>query len=306
MRDSSCLFCHVILPRTGLGNRLLPWARCRLFAEVNHARMLVPYWPQVKFMSSVRGALGHPVNIFPIRTYHNLFRRGREEVTGWQRLWLQWTASKCPEPSAVAAPWPTPVAQRTVVVFEGLRDYFQQLKGWDEFLHRELRAITRTRWLRRVDQIPLNVVGINVGLSPFGDRVPPWGIEWYAESLALIRKIAGFSVPAFLVSDGRPRVLAPLLTMGSVTLVTTGSAIGDILLLARARVLIGSGGSTFSAWAAFLGQMPTVTPPGYPLSWFRLHPRRRVYWGTLDPTSPSPIFVEQAREIVNSAQGPTV
>jgi hypothetical protein len=40
-----------------------------------------------------------------------------------------------------------------------------------------------------------------------------------------------------------------------------GSSIADILALSRSRILIASG-STFSQWASYLGQIPTITHPG--------------------------------------------
>ncbi len=65
----------------------------------------------------------------------------------------------------------------------------------------------------------------------------------------------------------------------------TGSAIGDMLLLSRAEVFLASG-SSFSAWASFLGQMPTLTHPGLGLT--RLFGLRTqgAFLGEFDPANP--------------------
>jgi hypothetical protein len=102
-------------------------------------------------------------------------------------------------------------------------------------------------------------------------------------------------MPAFVVSDGRDEELADLLGEPHVRRAGIGSAIGDILLLSRARVIIGSGGSSFSAWASFLGERPIVTIPGQSPAWFHLQHANGAYVGDFDPDAPSPAFLEQVR-----------
>jgi hypothetical protein len=126
-------------------------------------------------------------------------------------------------------------------------------------------------------------------------------MEWFVESLSGIRDICGFDVPAFVVSDASDRALADLLHMEAVTRVDTGSAIGDLLVLSKARLLIASGGSSFSAWAAFLGQMPTVSYPGQSLGWFEIMPVLGQYIGEWSHRSSTPRpLVEQIHTLGRS------
>jgi hypothetical protein len=76
----------------------------------------------------------------------------------------------------------------------------------------------------------------------------------------------GRDVRAHIVSDGTPQDLAPLLALPNVELVRPGCAISDLLVASRARVLLASGSSSFSAWAAFFGGMPAASHPGQPLT----------------------------------------
>ncbi|MDQ6670038.1 MAG: alpha-1,2-fucosyltransferase, partial [Chloroflexota bacterium] len=172
------------------------------------------------------------------------------------------------------------------------------LSGWDDVLLQDLRAMTRQRWLRRADELGEVSVGIHVRRGDFvearseedfilrgGIRTP---MEWFVQSIRAIRKIRGYSVPALVVSDASDRALADLLQEERVARVDTGSAIGDLLVLSRAKLLIASGGSSFSAWAAFLGQMPTVSYPGQSLSWFKIVPRLGQYLGEWSHRTPTP------------------
>ena len=44
--------------------------------------------------------------------------------------------------------------------------------------------------------------------------------------------------------------------------VMTGSPLVDLILLSKAKILIGSKNSTFSQWASYLGRMPVIWPKG--------------------------------------------
>jgi hypothetical protein len=113
----------------------------------------------------------------------------------------------------------------------------------------------------------------------------------------LIRKVLGFPANAVVVTDGSEADLAELLSMPNVRMLRPGCAVSDLLVLARTKILIGSGGSSFSAWASFLGHMPTITVPGQSLSWFELTHANGSYVGEFDPTHPSDVFVEQVEKL---------
>src|SRR5882724_7298334 len=76
------LYCEAVLPRTGLGNRLFPWARCRVFSFTNEVPMLSPRWAQLKIGPLLRGE-SDP------RFYLNLFKPGPHDLRGVRKLRLQ-------------------------------------------------------------------------------------------------------------------------------------------------------------------------------------------------------------------------
>ncbi|MGH9807358.1 MAG: hypothetical protein ACRD9W_08860, partial [Terriglobia bacterium] len=149
-------------------------------------------------------------------------------------------------------------------------------------LHVSLRAIAARKWLAMADMYTEIPIALNVRRgkdfedasdeSEFYSRGPlRTPLSWFIRTLQEIRSRLGVPrAPAYVVSDGTEQDLEPLLRINDVHLVESRSAISDLLILAKARLLIGSGGSSFSAWASFLGQMPTVSHPGQSLNWFKV------------------------------------
>jgi hypothetical protein len=192
-----------------------------------------------------------------------------------------------------------------VVEFEGWREFFAPLLGWNERLLAELRLATRASHLATAERFPVVPIALNVRCgadfppAPPGTRRLAFGqatpLPWFVAALRRVREAAGTCAPAFVVSDGGPDRLRPLLDEPSVTLVRPGCAISDLLVLSKARVLLASGSSSFSAWGAFLGGMPAASHPGQPLTDWRLPdaadgPPRVEF----DPESPEARFLAAA------------
>ena len=182
------------------------------------------------------------------------------------------------------------------------------LYGWEAFINQELRAITNLHWLELAANISPRSIGINVRRAKdFSDRqgggsAIPAGpvrtpLSWFVESLKVVRKIIGFPVRAYVVSDGTEKDLAPLLNLENITFIRPGCAISDLLALAKTKMLIASGGSSFSAWAGYLGQMPVISYPGHSLKWFKLKNTKGFFVGEFDPASPPGQLEPQLKEI---------
>jgi hypothetical protein len=277
------MYCQAVLPRAGLGNKLFPWARCRVFSREHNIPMIAPTWSQLQ----VRRLLRRDRDA---RVYGDLFKSAPPGyVSGLARLWIRLNAvPSVDEPNDPGSPPTRREAERTVV-FRGEKDHFQSLTGWDEVLLEDLRMMTRERWVGRADEVGEVTIGIHVRRGDFAEPSSPddfitrgairTPIEWFVRSLQAIREIHGYALPAFVVSDAPDSALDVLLETEAVRRIDTGSAIGDLLVLSKAKLLIASGGSTFSGWAAFLGQMPTIAYPGQSLTWFGIIPRRGQFIG---------------------------
>jgi hypothetical protein len=82
-----------------------------------------------------------------------------------------------------------------------------------------------------------------------------------------------------------------------------GCAASDLLVLSQTKVLLGSGGSSFSAWASFFGEIPTVTIPGQSLTWFKLQHKNGSFVGEFDPGHPNSSFLTQCEHLGNDLAG---
>ncbi|HBY61296.1 MAG TPA: hypothetical protein DEH78_15860 [Solibacterales bacterium] len=297
------LYCQAVLPRAGLGNKLFPWARCLVFSRTHDVPMLATSWSQFSIGPLLRGQQDW-------RTYHNLFRNGEGDIGGLRRLWILNRAASVAEPEGGVSVLPEP-GRAALVTFSGMGKHFGPLYGHHQKLGAALRALTRPPWVARADAAGGGTrypVGIHVRLGDFSvpqseDEMKTKGcvrtpLSWFISSLNAIRREAGWPVPAFVVSDGSAAELAPLLSLDDVCLVNTGSSIGDMLLLSKASILIATGGSSFSGWAAFLGQMPVIAHPGQNLAWFQLRPANGQFLGEFDPSAPDDAFLQQAAGIL--------
>jgi hypothetical protein len=216
------------------------------------------------------------------------------------------------EPEDFTQPFSVSQTGSFTITFKGYKDGFRSLYGWEAFLHQELRQMAQQQWRDLADSVGTAPLVLNVRLAkdfPAArprDLVAPQGpvrtpLGWYVASLNAIRAAAGYPVRAIIVSDGSPDDLRELLECGHISLLRPGCAISDLLVLAQARLLIAAGGSSFSAWGAFLGTMPTISLPGQPLTWFGLRSTEHRYIGVFDPISPDEDLLGRAREVLTQA-----
>lgn len=311
-RDGNRVYCEASFSRgSGLGNRLFPWARCKIFSMLHGVPMLAPMWFTPRVGPLVRGGIS-------LRVYHRqillsgLFLRSKDYVRGYSRLLAKCRSTRSPEPDDLSV---CPVNSDdgwTLVSFRGDRAHFLDLLKWRAEIREALRAETRPRWQSLAEQFstPL-AINVRCGndfrvaktVSDFhekgGIKTP---MSWFVESLNAVREVAGWSVPAVVVSDGTHRQLGELLDLPGVRFARPGCAVSDLLTLANARFLIGSGGSSFSAWGAFLSGAPTISHPGQSLEWFGIGQGERQFVREFDPHRPlSADLVSLVRKVLGVA-----
>jgi hypothetical protein len=136
------------------------------------------------------------------------------------------------------------------------------------------RSVIRERILGTVnDPVPAdlrwgggNYIAVHIRLGDFAEvadhalinsahpnlRIP---MSWYINLTRALRKRYG-DKPIYIFSDGDEKLLKPILDQGAI-LYRTGSDMTDLLAMSGASILVGSN-STYSRWAAFLGNMPSI------------------------------------------------
>jgi hypothetical protein len=244
----------------GLGNLLFPWARAKLLSRQHGYRFVAPTWPQLKLGPALRGELDR-------RNYFSLFKVGPEDLSGLHRLWVLLTHKRVPENASVHA------GAGDIVVTTGLGGLFDGLLEHSAFLRDELTAILANNRMPQLTKAYASeeAIAVHVRYGDFSavdqqvsknggaNRRQP--IEWYVAAVGAVRKQLGEGVHVNVFSDARDEELSPLISLPKVRRVQGNNAIEDILLISNHKIFIASG-STFSMWASFLGQIPTIWFPG--------------------------------------------
>jgi hypothetical protein len=273
--------------RAGLANMLAAWVRCFLWCRDNDVQMLAPTWFKLRIGPYRRREPDK-------RRYDRLFTSAGY-VRGPQRLALLATARRFEEGTDL----PTSGARPAIVRFSGLGEFLKPAIGRSEEVAAELRRITRPEFLPPDRREPFVAMHVRAGdftstdeaklrAGEFNMRLP---LGWYVDAAAHLRgALPNVAIRVF--SDGSRAELAPILRVPGTELVTGGSAITDLLDMSAAACLVASG-STFSSWAAFLGQVPSIWFPGQ----FRgslLDGGDRAVEATWEPGDPMPDRIVEA------------
>jgi hypothetical protein len=220
--------------------------------------VISPTWSQLKIGPLLRGERDH-------RWYGHLFRTAETEVAGLERLRLLASTPRVPEHEVDS------VRETRVVEVRGFSDYFSQILGFHALILQWLRAIAHPTVLRDHPARRIRAFAIQVRLGDFSKSDPSSAraggtnvrlpLSWYEGAILRIRRELGACVPAIVFSDGLDDELAPLLRLPETSRYPSRSSLGDLFEMAQCAVLLGSA-STFSMWASYLGQQPTLWHPG--------------------------------------------
>jgi hypothetical protein len=229
------------------------------------------------------------------------FKPTADMVKGMERLAIRKRATILPEPERLEVfDHEGHASEECIVRFGDIRHGFAPLEGWDTRLRAELLRSMDASGRRLAARTEDFVIGVHVRRGDFyvvsEDAFTSWDgphgarrtpMRWFVESVAFVRELLGRDAPAFVVSDGEPDEMEPLIALDHVTLLRGGSPLSDLIALSNAQVLIGSILSSFTAWASFLGQMTTVKFPA-PSEDFAFVNRRGLYAGPLDTRADPP------------------
>lgn len=223
----------------GLANCLFVYAKAIVLAHKYKAALIAPTW----FNLSLGTYLRHEADK---RHYLGVMNNAKE-IHGLKRLFLLLTRAKTTEEKLH-------IDNGTkILVVEGIYDFFKPLLPYQSLIHKYLIEHIDLKLLKDVYSFDFsNCVAVHVRLGDFPTerRIP---MEWYITQIQKQTKFKRF----LLFSDGTDEELSCLMTLNGVERAYFGGAIQDIVAISRCSYLIGAD-SSFSAWGAFLGQMPCV------------------------------------------------
>lgn len=253
------------IPRAGLGNQLLTWAKAVAFGHRHGLEVLHWGWSVPSRTRVQRILQGN-------ETWRSLMKGSPLVTVGWNAV----RAFRC---QRVVEPLLSfePSAEDMICHFHLVppwQDYFGDFRDQREHVLGELRATMRPGVWKSAEALPapyvianlrmgdFAVVTAGVDFSKVGQHRTPF--TYFQNAIAGIRHFAGWNVPIHLVSDGTSEELAPLLeAVPGITLVPQRPALVNLLWMSKAKAIIASAGSTFSFWAGFMGESAVMHHPAH-------------------------------------------
>lgn len=142
-----------------------------------------------------------------------------------------------------------------ITTYDSLGKHFLELNDYGEQIREYFYKITKKHILEQIPHNLSTVVAIHIRLGDYPPqlRVP---FEWLMDIIKKIH-LVNPTQEVCIFSDGTDIELKPLLDMRGVTRLSLNSAYTEMLAISKCKLLIASN-STFSAWGAWLGKVPTV------------------------------------------------
>ena len=229
----------------GLGNLLIFYAQAIVYAHENDARIIYPTWPSIKLGPYIRREKDK-------RFYGDLFRHKDDEISGLKKLFLLLFSRKnitmCDRYMLTMKE--AGLLGKSAMIYSHLikhnahPEYMRNIRG-------SIAVHVRLGDFLRVSEAALKNNAENSSTP----------VYWYADTINKIRAVLGNNIQVYVFSDGTDEELKPLLELENCERIFCGNALNDILTIATASLLIGSG-STFSNWARYLGNMSAIYFPG--------------------------------------------
>jgi hypothetical protein len=261
------IFVYPKLPNAGLGNMLLVWAKAILFAEINSFPVIEPNWDKVRIGPLLRGE--------KYSRYYGEYFLKTASISRINGLIASLGATKIYEPSIEKVNILGKSRHRVYIfcTVPHWSNYFSEIKEHKSLIKTKLLANIHPRILFEINDRPSPEIGIHVRMGDFrklqvGEDFSKVGsvrtpFYWYIDVIERIRSLVGKTIPATVFSDGYNHELTDLLKLPQVFMSPKASAISDMLTLSKSKLLITSAGSTFSGYASYLGNCPTIWHPDH-------------------------------------------
>jgi hypothetical protein len=243
----------------GIGNCFYNYFHTAVLAEKYNGTVITPPWFSLKIGPILRGERSK-------RFYWDMFSPYPGELKGLRKLTALLTGFPRRHIAVIDGKNEPTISPGRLNIVTCKKFTFQGLHEHRDSVRKRLLTIVN-------DPVPpdhswgkTNFIGMHVRLGDFqiakdttqvnsgqsNTRIP---LSWYVNLTRALRKRYP-DMPIRIFSDGKDQELEPLLAFGA-TIYRSGSDIGDLLAMSSASILVGSN-STYSRWAAFLGDMSTI------------------------------------------------
>lgn len=237
------VYAYPVVGRTGLGNMLITWARAVVFAKETGAKLIAPAWtnfgrigPIVRREKDKRLYLGQFTNDGYVKGLSRFLRLvclrhvDEHKYNGEQNCVVKFSGHE-----------------------EGMRFVLKHL----DIVKAELLRITDSTINKRLDELPQRFIGVHLRLGDFAKIGFTLDADYYKRAIRRALHVCEKNTPICVFSDARYAQISYLTEeFPNLKIMPKAPALQDILSLSRAKVLVATNRSTFSAWAAVLGNMP--------------------------------------------------
>lgn len=225
---------------SGLANCLFIYARAIVIAKQYNIPIISPTWFNISIGTYIRKETDK-------RHYLGLFN-SNGEIKGIRKELILSICDHIKESESFN------INDNVVINVENLGDFFKPIIPWHKEVSSYILSHIVEKHLLKVNVYDFsNCVAVHVRC---GDYIPERRIptSWYRKQIQEIRE-AHPNTKILLFSDGKDEELQEIISLPNVERAFFGNAIADIVAISKCKYLIGSD-STFSAWGAYLGQVP--------------------------------------------------
>lgn len=236
------------LPRAGLGNKLIVWGHGVQFSDANQLKSYTIGWFDFKVGTFFRQEKRK-------RLYFGFFKRS---IFDFSFLYKVFFYKKIYNPTTFSE------KSNVVYIFNKLPEfpnYFLGINNSRELIREHFYKLVAEKHLTTLSNSILPLIAVHVRRSDFikneyleigsvcNLQTP---LEYFKEKIFEIRRKLNSNLPVTIFTDGNFDEVSDLLMIENVRLSDDNLDIVDLLLMANAKYLIISPGSTFSLWAQFI------------------------------------------------------
>jgi len=283
MNSSNTYVLPVFPTGTGLGNRLFHWCDAKIYSYLTKSNFIAPLWCRPSLGKYIRGLRKGRIERTSLLEYRGAFRRLPQDfsyLNGIRRTLL--SERICLSRSKLSSICHSPRSR--LILFDKSSYHFNDYHAYRQRLKDDLISSIKPELVNSSLKSDHSYIGIHIRMGD-GFKPPEPGangfvrtgwlqqtpISWFQETLQLVRDVTGVNYKAYVISDGSNEQLKSLLAEDNVYRFESRNPVTDLLSLSNASVILGSGSSSFSAFAAFLGSAHSITAPGHPFSNRGLH-----------------------------------
>jgi Glycosyl transferase family 11 len=263
----------------GLGNKLFSWARAYCTTKILDASQIEPRWFALRNAGILRGGIDYK-NLFGKTFLYNNFKSDPEAIN---RLYLEIHGRLKAHPpfnkyylDDLADLKKHHFIDRDWIVYRADQShYFSDLAEHHHAIRQKLEQLSKKSALCGLYESPFIAINYRSGndfkAHDAKDSQAKTDLHWFIRAVDFVRRQYG-NLPVYIISDGAPHHLVDLV-MGvkNCQVRRFGTAIEDLWFLSKSKVLLASGNSSFSAWAAFLSGADSFSSKDTPLDRWRIN-----------------------------------